>query len=82
MQIAHARFDGINFGYWYVEVRKKGKPARQLLWEARDRWFIIRTLQSDGSWADDEEIRESDSVALDDLIKRLSDYHNANPLSQ
>lgn len=73
LQITTAHFDGINFGFWQVELRNKGEAVRQITWEARDRWFCIQTRQSDGSWANDEVIKESQAVVLDDLIKRLAE---------
>jgi len=73
LRIASARFDGINFGYWHIEVLKEGRPARQLKWEAREGWFIIQTQQTNGSWVDDEIVREPQAATLEDLMMRLNE---------
>ena len=71
LSVSEAKFDGRHFGYWYVEVCRKGLSPRMILWEARDGWVIVQTQRADGSWDDEWIVREPRADTIEEIIARL-----------
>lgn len=71
LTVIEARFDGVNFGYWYLEAATDNKGRRMLLWEARDRCFILRTRSNGGQWLDVCSIDEHLAGEMEQLVQLL-----------
>lgn len=74
LQIVEARFDGTHFGYWHVNVRRKGN-VYTIRWEAREGWLGVDQVTGDGSRAELTLLREPHAQMVEhafDLILATS----------
>ena len=66
-----AKYDGISFGYWSVQVSRKGMRPRVIVWEARDYWVAVMAKDANGDWQDDWVIKGPTHDTPREVLDRL-----------
>ena len=69
--VREAKYDGINFGYWSVQVSREGMRPRMIVWEARDYWVSVMVRDADGDWQDDWLVKEPTHNTPREILARL-----------
>lgn len=69
--VREAKYDGINFGYWSVEVSRKRMRPRLVLWEARDYWVSVMAKDAAGEWQGEWHIKEVTGDTPREVLARL-----------
>lgn len=71
LTIDDAAYNGRLFGYWSIDVSRKGLRPHRITWEGRDRWVVVEVQASDGSWSEKWTERKPTQQTVDEFIGRL-----------
>lgn len=50
--VRHAEYHGQVFGNWLIEFTRKGIPLHCLVWDGKERWLLLQSQGSGGTWQD------------------------------
>ena len=69
--IDESQYEAKHFGSWWIELSRDGLPKQRVVWDGRDRWLIVETFASSGSWMDKWIGRKASEQSAESALMQL-----------